>query len=49
MVNSKDLSNKIKSAPKLSVRTRQASPQETPTTSGANDDQDLVIEHQKDY
>ena len=43
MVNSKQLSNKIKSTPKLSVRTRQASAQETPSTC-ANDDQgDLVI------
>ena len=44
MVNSKQLSNKVKSTPKLSVQVRQALAQETPTKSGANDDQeDLVI------
>ena len=44
MVNSKQLSNEIKSISKLSKRTRQAGAQETPTTSGTNDDQeDLVI------
>ena len=49
MVNPKQLSNKIKSMPKLSVPTRQqASAQETPTTSGASDDQeDLVISIKK--
>ena len=39
MVNSKHLLNKIRSTPKLSVRTRQAAAQETPATSGENDDQ----------
>ena len=44
MVNSKQLSNKIESTPKISERTRQASTQETPKISGTNDDQeDLVI------
>ena len=44
MVSSKQLSNEIKSISKLSKRTRQAAAQETPTTSGTNDDQeDLVI------
>ena len=43
-VNSKQLSNKIKSILELSAQTRQASAQETPTASGANNDQeDLAI------
>lgn len=43
-VNSKQLSNKINSILKLSAQTRQASAQETPTASGANNDQeDLAI------
>ena len=48
MVYYKQRSNKLKSTPKLSVRTRQASAQENPTTSRANDDQeDLLITTKK--
>ena len=43
MVNSKQLSNKIRSTPKQSVRTRQASAQETPTTPGVNDGQEGLV------
>ena len=43
MVNSKQLSNKIRSTPKQSVRTRQASAQETPTTPGVNDGQKGLV------
>ena len=43
MVDSKQLSNKTKSSPNLSVQTRQASSQETPTTSGPNSDQEDIV------
>ena len=43
MVDSKQLSNKTKSTPNLSVQTRQASSQETPTTSGPNSDQEDIV------
>ena len=43
MVDSKQLSNKTKSTPNLSVQTRQASSQQTPTTSGPNSDQEDIV------
>ena len=43
MVDSKQLSNKTKSTTNLSVQTRQASSQETPTTSGPNSDQEDIV------
>ena len=43
MVDSKQLSNKTKSTPNLSVQTRQASSQETPTISGPNSDQEDIV------
>ena len=43
MVDSKQLSNKTKSTPNLSVQTRQASSQETSTTSGPNSDQEDIV------
>ena len=43
MVDSKQLSNKTKSTPNLSVQTRQASSQENPTTSGPNSDQEDIV------
>ena len=43
MVDSKQLSNNIKSTPNLSVQNRQASSQETPTTSGPNSDQEDIV------
>ena len=43
MVDSQQLSNKTKSTPNLSVQTRQASSQETPTTSGPNSDQEDIV------
>ena len=43
MVDSKQLSNITKSTPNLSVQTRQASSQETPTISGPNSDQEDIV------
>ena len=43
MVNSKQMSNKLTFTPKFSIQTRQASAQETPSTSSANDDQEGLV------
>ena len=43
MVNSKQTSNKITFTPKFSIQTRQASAQETPATSSANDDHEGLV------